>query len=127
MMDWHKRGRPRIKAKSRTQAKMDVGGGLTGTSVMLPETETSYHAASRVARDMASWWTARTSPDTALLPEMDRISARVEDLIRNNGPARGYRQTIVDNVVGPRVTCKPNPDQITIGRTLSDDWSRVVQ
>jgi lambda family phage portal protein len=127
MMDWHKRGRPRIKAKTGAQAKMDIGDGMTGTSVMRPETETSYHAASRVARDMASWWTARVSPDTALLPEMDRISARVEDLIRNNGPARGYRQTIVDNVVGPRVTCKPNPDQITIGRTLSDDWSRIVQ
>jgi lambda family phage portal protein len=126
-MDWHKRGRPRIKGKASVQAKMDVNDGVTGMSVMLPETETNYHAASRLARDMASWWTTRTSPDSALLPEMNVISARVEDLIRNNGPARGYRKTIIDNVVGPRVTCKPNPDQITIGRTLSDDWSRIVQ
>jgi lambda family phage portal protein len=124
-MDWHKRGRPRIKGK--TPAKMAADDGFFGASVMLPETETSYHAGSRVARDMASWWTTRVSPDSALLPEMDRISARVEDLIRNNGPARGYKQTIIDNVVGPRVTCKPNPDQVTLGRTLSDDWSRIVQ
>jgi lambda family phage portal protein len=128
-MEWTKRGRPRIKA--RTAARMDMGGSYGspagGASPMLPEVETRYAAASRRARDMASWPAWRISPDAALLPEQDAINARIEDLTRNNGIARSARRTLVDNVIGPRVTCKPNPDQHTIGRTLSPDWQRTVQ
>jgi lambda family phage portal protein len=128
-MEWTKRGRPRIKA--RTAARMDMGGSYGspagGASPMLPEVETRYAAASRRARDMASWPAWRISPDAALLPEQDAINARIEDLTRNNGIARSARRTLVDNVIGPRVTCKPNPDQHTIGRPLSPDWQRTVQ
>jgi lambda family phage portal protein len=128
-MEWTKRGRPRIKA--RTAARMDMGGSYgsssSGASPMLPEIETRYAAASRRARDMASWPAWRISPDAALLPEQDAINARIEDLTRNNGIARSARRTLVDNVIGPRVTCKPNPDQHTIGRPLSPDWQRTVQ
>lgn len=130
-MEWNKRRRPGVKAASRALARMDMGGSYGssagGAAPMLPETETSYAAASRRARDMASWPTWRISPDAALLPEQDAINARIEGLTRNNGLARSARRTIVDNVIGPRVTCKPNPDQVTIGRTLSPDWSRTVQ
>jgi lambda family phage portal protein len=101
-----------------------TGGGL---SPMVPETETSYHAASRRARDMASWAAWRVSPDAALLPEQDTIAARIEDLLRNNGIAAGARRTLVDNVIGPRITCKPNPDRTIIGRELSPEWQRQVQ
>lgn len=126
-MEWNKRGRPRIKAKS--QARMDMNMGQTGggLSPMVPETETSYHAASRRARDMASWAAWRISPDAAILPEQDTIAARIEDLLRNNGIAAGARRTLVDNVIGPRITCKPNPDKAIIGRELSPDWQRQVQ
>jgi lambda family phage portal protein len=128
-MEWNKRGRPRIKA--RTAARMDMGGSYgsssSGASPMMPEVETRYAAASRRARDMASWPAWRISPDAALLPEQDAINARIEDLTRNNGIARSARRTLVDNVIGPRVTCKPNPDQHTIGRPLSPDWQRTVQ
>jgi lambda family phage portal protein len=110
---------------------MDMGGSYGspagGASPMLPEVETRYAAASRRARDMASWPAWRISPDAALLPEQDAINARIEDLTRNNGIARSARRTLVDNVIGPRVTCKPNPDQHTIGRPLSPDWQRTVQ
>lgn len=98
-------------------------------STVMPEVETAHHAASLLARDMASWNTMRISPDAALLPELDTMSARIDDLVRNNGIASGAERTFVDNVVGPRVTCKPNPDRIALGRDAAwaDAWSRQVE
>lgn len=107
-----------------------IGGRGRVREVMArPETETSHHAASMAAKDMATWPTFRMSPDAALLPEMDTISARVDDLVRNNGIAAGAERTFVDNVVGPRIHCKPDPDRIVIGKTASwvDGWSREVE
>jgi len=126
-MEWNKRGRPRIKA--RTPARMDMGQSAISAPPMTPEIETSYAAGSRRARDMASWGAWRVSPDAAALPELDTINARIEDLVRNNGIAAGARRTLVDNVVGPRITCKPNPDRIQLGRTPEwvQEWSRVVE
>jgi lambda family phage portal protein len=127
--DWSKRERPGIKG--RTSARMDAGvaGSVGGVSAMVPETETSFHSASRRARDMASWNAWRISPDAALLPEQDTINARVEDLVRNNGIASGARRTLTDNVIGPRITCKPNPDRIMLGRDPEwvQGWSRQVE
>lgn len=102
---------------------------LGGASQMVPEVETSFAAASRRARDMASWPAWRISPDAAHLPEQDTINARIEDLVRNNGLAAGARRTLVDNVIGPRVTCKPNPDRIQLNRTPEwvQEWSRAVE
>jgi len=94
-----------------------------------PEVETSYHAASSAAKDMASWHPFRISPDAALLAELDTIVARGDDLARNNGVAAGAERTFVDNVIGPRVLCKPNPDRIMLGKdaTWADEWSRQVE
>ncbi|SER58620.1 phage portal protein, lambda family [Faunimonas pinastri] len=106
-------------------------GRLTGRAQMsMPDSETSHHAASRIARDMMSWnRVSRISPDAALLPEMDTIAARIDDLARNNGIASGAERTFVDNVVGPRIICKPNPDIVAIGRdrAWADGWSRQVE
>lgn len=127
-MEWNKRGRPRIKART-SAARMSTDLVAAGASPMLPEVETSFAAASRRARDMASWPSWRVSPDAALLPEQDTINARIEDLVRNNGVAAGARRTLVDNVIGPRITCKPNPDRIQIGRDPAwvQEWSRAVE
>lgn len=95
----------------------------------IPEIETAHAAASQSARDMATWPTLRISPDAALLPELDTISARIDDLARNNGIAAGAERTFVDNVVGPRITCKPNPDRIALGKDPAwvAGWSRQVE
>jgi lambda family phage portal protein len=118
--------KPRIRVKAGS-ARMDAANTI-GSS-MIPEVETSYHAGSRLARDMASWSPWRVSPDSALLPELGTINARVEDLVRNNGIASGARRTLVDNVIGPRITCKPNPDRIMLGRDAAwvQEWSREVE
>lgn len=94
-----------------------------------PEVETAYHAASSMAKDMASWHPFRMSPDAALLNELDTIVARGDDLARNNGVAAGAERTFIDNVIGPRVLCKPMPDRIILGKdaTWLDGWSRVVE
>jgi lambda family phage portal protein len=95
----------------------------------VPEVETAYHAASLGAKDMASWNPLRMSPDAALLGELDTINARGDDLARNNGVAAGAERTYVDNVIGPRVSCKPNPDRIALKRdaTWVDEWSTIVE
>jgi lambda family phage portal protein len=99
------------------------------TLMAVPEVETAHAAASRMAKDMATSPTYRLSPDAALLPELETISARVDDLVRNNGIAAGAERTFVDNVVGPRIACKPNPDRIALGRPAEwvDEWSRQVE
>jgi lambda family phage portal protein len=95
----------------------------------MPEVETAYAAASLNAKDMATWSPPRISPDAALLGELDTINARGDDLARNNGVAAGAERTYVDNVVGPRVMCKPNPDRIALGKDAAwvDGWSREVE
>lgn len=113
---WNRRGPPGI-------------GGGRGTSMAVPEVETAHHAASLLAKDTATWPTFRISPDAALLPELDTINARVDDLVRNNGIAAGAERTFVDNVVGPRITCKPTPDYVRLGKTSDwvDGWGREVE
>jgi lambda family phage portal protein len=95
----------------------------------MPEVETAHAAASVMAKDMASWYPPRISPDSALLTELDTINARGDDLARNNGVAAGAERTFVDNVIGPRVLCKPSPDRIALGREADwvDGWSREVE
>jgi lambda family phage portal protein len=114
---WNQRGAPGIR------------GGRSRAVMAMPEVETAHHAASSLAKDMASWPTFRMSPDAALLPELDTINARVDDLVRNNGIAAGAERTFVDNVIGPRITCKPNPDYVRLGKTSDwvDGWAREVE
>jgi lambda family phage portal protein len=110
--------KPRIRVPARTQ-RMSTNA----------EIETSYHAASLTARDMSSWNPWRVSPDTALLSELDTIVARSDDLTRNNGIASGAERTLIDNVIGPRISCKPNPDRIAIKRDAdwASAWSAKVE
>lgn len=115
---------PSVTVKPRVR----VPAGRQAMSV-IPEVETAHHAASWRAKDLASWLPTRISPDAALNPELDTIVARADDLARNNGIAAGAERTLIDNVVGPRVSLKPNPDRIALGRNAdwAHDWSRQVE
>jgi lambda family phage portal protein len=126
-MSWVNRAPPKVKI--RAKPKMQTLDSTGMASVMRPEVETTYHGASRAARDMASWPTIRYSPDAALLGEQDTLNARIEDLTRNNGLARGHRKTLADNVIGPKITCKPNPDRVMLGKPpeWSREWSQQVE
>jgi len=119
-LPWNHRGAPGLKVR-----RLSTGRDL----MAVPEVETAHHAASYLAKDMATWQAARLSPDAALLPELDTISGRIDDLVRNNGVAAGSERTFIDNVVGPRITCKPNPDRIRLKKDAGwvDGWAREVE
>lgn len=99
------------------------------SSSAVAEIETSHAAASHNAKDMMAWSGLRLSPDAALLTELDTIVARSDDLARNNGIASGAERTLVDNVIGPRILLKPNPDWLALGKSAewAADWSREVE
>lgn len=113
----------------RTKAGDATGESTRPVMMAVPEVETAHHAASLLAKDMATWSATRLSPDAALLPELDTINARVDELVRNDGIAAGAERTFVDNVVGPRVTCKPNPDRVGLGKSpeWAAEWSAHVE
>jgi lambda family phage portal protein len=118
-ISWNHRSAPGLRSKVPTSRAV----------MAAPEVETAHHAASYLAKDMATWHSARLSPDAALLPELDTISGRIDDLVRNNGIAAGAERTFIDNVIGPRITCKPNPDRIALKKDAAwvDEWSREVE
>lgn len=111
--------KPRVRVQAPTVR--------TSMSAM-PEIETAHAAASLRARDMATWSPGRMSPDSALLTELDTIVARSDDLARNNGIAAGAERTSVDNVIGPRLMCRPTPNRVALKKTAdwADGWSREV-
>jgi capsid protein len=117
-----------MNASARSRGSRAGADGRTSMSA-LPETETAHAAASLRARDMATWSPMRMSPDAALLNELDTIVARSDDLARNNGIAAGAERTLVDNVIGPRLMCKPTPDRIALKKTAdwADGWGREVE
>ncbi len=117
------------KAQAEGQRELFDPAHAAVKMAAVPEVETAYHAASYNAKDMASWTPWRVSPDAALLPELDTIVARSDDLTRNNGIAAGAERTLVDNVVGPKISCKPNPDRITLRRDAewASKWSAIVE
>src|SRR4051812_8754277 len=127
-MTWVNKAPPKVKIRGKAP-RMQVLEPAGAISPMRSETETRYHGASRFARDMASWPTIRYSPDSALLYEQEALNARIEDLTRNNGLARGHRKTLADNVIGPKITCKPNPDRVMLGKPpeWSREWSQQVE
>lgn len=120
-------------SRPRPGIRRDSGISITHppaqASLNIGEIETAHAAASFAAKDMASWGGFRLSPDAALLPELETLNARTDDLARNNGIAAGAERTFVDNVVGPRVTCKPNPDRIALGKSPEwvAEWSMQVE
>lgn len=115
--------KPRVRVKAQG---VQMGSSM---SAALPEVETAHAAASIRARDMATWSPMRLSPDSAMRDELDTMVARSDDLARNNGIAAGAERTLVDNVIGPRLMCKPTPDRIALNKPVgwSDDWSLEVE
>lgn len=91
--------------------------------------DTAHHAASRTRQPMNNWNPFLNSADGDLLTELDTINARTNDLIRNNGVAAGYPQTVVDNVIGGELRLSSKPDYRALGQTKewADQWSKQVE
>lgn len=96
---------------------------------MLAMQDTAHFAASRKAREMASFDPLLYSADAALYGEIDTMAARAYDLERNHGIASGAIQTTIDNVVGTGLRLSAKPDWRALGWTKeqADEWARGVE
>lgn len=96
---------------------------------MRASADTAHFAASRMARELASWTPTLHSAATELDGERETIEARAYDLERNHGVAAGAIQTRVDNVVGTGLRLAAKPDYVALGRDKrwADDWARNVE
>lgn len=73
------------------------------------DVETANRAASKTDFAVVAWRPQKGSADAQLLPDLGDMVARARDIDRNNGVARGARQTLIDNVIGtgPRLSMRP--------------------
>lgn len=81
--------------------------------------------------DMAlhGWNPIRLSPDAALLPDLDTLAARSQDLARNNGLVSGAFQTQRDNIVGAVLKLSATPDYRLLGWTREKalEWEHTTE
>lgn len=78
---------------------------------------------------MHGWNPIRLSPDAALLPDLDTIAARSQDLARNNGLVSGAFQTQRDNIVGAVLKLSATPDYRLLGWTREKalEWEHTTE
>ena len=90
---------------------------------------TSYQASDPISQDLAGWWPATNSADFDLLPERERITARIRDLVRNNGWASGIVSTEIDNVIGSDLRLSAKPDWRALGQDAewAHDWGTQAE
>lgn len=89
---------------------------------------TSYKGAAQT-RALDSWNPGLGSADADLQFEADTARGRARDLERNEGQVVGALSTRAHSVVGAGLTCIPDPDWVTLGKTKegADDWRRKVR
>jgi lambda family phage portal protein len=63
---------------------------------------TAYRGSGFSEQTMNDWGPSRMSADAAILPEVDTLAGRSQDLNRNNGFASGLKTRHADNILGPR-------------------------
>jgi len=81
----------------------------------------SYQASDHFSQELASWRPWLASPDAELLYERDTITARIRDLVRNNGWASSAVTRELDNVIGSGLRLSAKPNWRRLG--LSEDWA----
>jgi len=83
--------------------------------------ETAYRGADQDYH--RNWNPRKRSADADLLPDKSLLDARTSDLIRNNGVAKGAKQTTLDNVVGSFFLVSPKPNYHVLGKDI--EWARA--
>src|SRR3954464_11595071 len=81
----------------------------------------AYQASDHFSQELASWRPWLASPDAELLHERDTITARIRDLVRNNGWASSAVTRELDNVIGSGLRLSSKPDWRRLG--LSEEWA----
>ena len=70
----------------------------------------AYDAQAWASQDFGSWFPFIRSPDSEINVDRDRTVARIRDLTRNDGWARGAIDTMADAAVGVAMTPLPEPN-----------------
>lgn len=109
--------------------KTNTIGLLDHRGLPMMASDTAYDAASYNAKEFYDWDPSRASADADLLGELDTIVSRSHDLTRNNGVASGYSQTLIDNIVGPKLRLASRPNYKALGKDKdwADEWSSDVE
>lgn len=89
----------------------------------------AFTASSGTLPEVANWHPRLSSADAALLPERETISARIHDLVRNDGWAASGVQRNLDNVIGAQFRLLHRPDWVALGISAKDAVAvrRVVE
>lgn len=123
----------RHRRKSRAvQPTQSVGGGLQRKAVSTPVNGvpvTSYEAADPISQELGNWHPALASADRDWLGERVPVTARIRDMVRNNGWASGLVRHEVDTVIGSslRLSYKLDYQALAIDADLADDICRRVE
>ncbi|ATQ67810.1 MULTISPECIES: phage portal protein [Methylosinus] len=75
----------------------------------------AYRAASGMSQEMAGYWPAWSSGDSATLPNIRVSLDRTRDIIRNDPHAAAGVMRLVDMLVGSGWQCMPTPDAAALG------------
>ena len=78
---------------------------------------------------LLGWQPNQGSADSDLIPELPMMLSRSRDLVRNNGLAAGYVQTVKDSVLGHQLKLSAKPDLHALGWSAEQgrDWSRTTE
>ena len=91
-----------------------------------PFMRTAHEGADLAGRELGGWFPGRFSADGALLPELETLRDRTNDIIRNNGFASGAVQTHVDNVIGSGLLLNAKPDRRALGVKPEDEAMQEI-
>lgn len=120
------------KPRYRVPARSTVSAGITpgemtafATGIASWVRGGQYSGARFEKTSMKAWLPGAGSADTDTIGDLALLRARSRDLIRNDGLARGARNTSRVNVVGTGLRVRPTPNRDLLG--LSDDAAEAWQ
>lgn len=106
-----RRARKSAAPSRREMVSTNVGGAPV----------TSYEASDPISQELGMWHPAMTSADSEWLRERNTVTARIHDLVRNNGWASGALRRELDAVIGASLRLSYKPDYRALG--LDPEWA----
>lgn len=119
-----------MSSRSARAAKRRAARAASTTPAMRPQAVSTnvngapvsaYEAADPVSQELGSWFPSSGSADADWLGERDQVTARIHDLVRNNGWASGSVRRELDAVIGASLRLSYKPDYRALG--LDAEWA----
>lgn len=89
----------------------------------------SYFAGSHGSKELGGWHPPMRTPDADVQQSKEKVTARANDLDRNNGWTFGGIDKRADAVVGANIRLRAKPDWRALGQTpeWADEWAREME